>query len=292
MKHAILTPPKPHTITLTIAALSLISTLSISAQQIVDPTLTNRTPQQLVEQLNSVDPETRRLSTIQLMAHRNLTESQLTGFIRNATAPETRHRLIHVAMHRFYATYDPNPQAPQAPLDPIIEPPAPPQQPGDAAQAEPQRGPPGALGIGVHPDYIVRSDQHAMLQGPALLVTTTQPGFPAHLHLQKGDLIEGIDDIPVFGQGFSDESFRNQIKEHDAGDTIMLHLIRGDQRFIANVELASYARLDTINTLMTRHGGDPNQVSVWQEHLKKILDGQSISTQRISIDGFITDNPD
>ncbi|MEX2671131.1 MAG: hypothetical protein WD294_03360 [Phycisphaeraceae bacterium] len=179
--------------------------------------------ERLVAQLADADYDTREQATRALMAYEPLTEEQLTTALGEAEIPEQVHRLRQVAMHRYY--HDLNPI--DAPLD---------------------RGR-GGLGIDLGErgmERVLKADDFSELDGPAVLLTETVPGFPAFVHLHAGDMVIGLDGAR-FASDLTVERFRDYLAEYEAGEEMTLHIVRNGELVDVTLTLDNVARIDSVH---------------------------------------------
>jgi C-terminal processing protease CtpA/Prc len=175
--------------------------------------------ERLIASLTSTDYATREAATTQLMVREDLDDGMMKAAFQAARTPEQTHRLIRIALHRFYRN-----------LNPAV-----------TTSAEVSEG---GLGVATRGGAarIVRPHQHPELPGAAFLVTETLPGFPAYAYLRSGDLILAIGDTPV-----NDEtSFSETIRRYRAGDRVRFRLMRYGHTLEVSFALDSLGRLQDV----------------------------------------------
>lgn len=203
-----------------------------------------------VLELGDPDAAVRDRAMRNMMVRADLTDDQIAEALTRAELPETRHRLIRVAEHRFFArqTAGPVPGADQ-----------------------------GCLGISLStpPEAnIVRPEQHAMLKNPAFLIGRTIPGFPAHAHLKPGDMITGLNGQP-FPDHLSRDAFTMAIKAMAPGTAVTFHVVRDDQKLDVRFRIDSYHRLTIVDPNNNNPAGIGDNMfgQQWRAHLHRLLNG-------------------
>jgi len=180
----------------------------------------NMDHQEILDQLGSEDYVTRQQMTRTLLLDQTLTRQDFSQLITASTSQEQRHRLLAVAMHHT--------------LRQIAE------------QEFPDDGG-GALGVSHRP---VSSQSTPSDLQAAILVADTIPGFPAHAHLEVGDLILSVDGQPL-PEKILAEQFKNLIQHRKNGDTIVLSIDRAGHRTQVSFVMSSAEALSKM------YGGNP-----------------------------------
>jgi len=230
----------PHLAALMIAAI-------LAAPSIADPSLVQQPIDALLADLGDADFEARERATTQLMLRTDLTEDALTEALRQSTSPEAHHRLVRVALHRFYRDYRvddlPAPEADSASL---------------------------GVDLRVPPNRVVRPHQHPQLTSPALLVTRTLPGFPAFAHLRPGDLIFAID-ANRFGDDFDQNMLIEVIQQYKPQQSMTLSVLRNGQAIDITLQLDSLHRLRSVHQQPLPDSEDSAHYAPFQRHLRTLL---------------------
>lgn len=211
----------------------------------------------LFSKLASDDYNTREQATTDLMSAKDLTDSRIEQGFREAANPEVWHRVLRIAMHHYYAALNPN---------------------GEVREDEI-----GALGIEINKDNVIRPDQYPqILQHPAVMITTTRPGFPAHASFRPGDLITAIE-----GQSFDDnldsQDFVQIITQRRAGQQVELTMIRDGEKRTLKIRLDSKRRVEDVAQLVATSGQDPMLYPGWQAKLATLLPPQKPSETRVEL---------
>jgi hypothetical protein len=198
-----------------------------------------------IEQLASPDYGTREDAMRRLMVRLDVTRPELAKIYADAAVPEIRHRLRRVAEHHTireaWQTRVPleGPGSLGVVLQ-VFE--AAITVPEDENIEAPQAMQPGAFPL---------IDRRAATRVYGSRVLRTLPGFPAHAHLQIGDLIIGVDDkfIPVgpeVNPPLANDLIRRLITEQPAGAAIKLVIVRNGKWLRVPVTLASYKALEYV----------------------------------------------
>ena len=165
------------------------------------------------------------------MLRQDVNDAALKAAFEMPLTPEQRHRLVRIALHKYYAQLnsDPAPDSNAAPG-------------------------PGGLGIATgSPDsHIVTPGEHPGLTVPAFLVTETIPGFPAFTRLRPGDLILAIGEKTLSREN---PEFSGLLGGKNSGEEVVLRILRGDREVSITLQLASLDRLKkTYNGAQPREG--------------------------------------
>ncbi len=195
-----------------------------------------------------------------LMTHTKLNDRHLSKVLSNPKSAEQKHRLIKVALHRFYATIK-------------------------LAEIGEEDKKKGALGV-YFPSVkqrvnIVHPHQYSALKKPAMMITHTYPGFPAYVHLRAGDMIIGMDN-KLFPDDLDHEIFSDRIKVHQAGEPFTIQLIRNGKSMSVTLSLARRSRLVALSDEMASVP-HPQAYGPWKRYLKKLM-GDKSAEKPIRID--------
>lgn len=196
--------------------------------------------------LASHDYGSREDAMQRLMVATDVTRDELAKIYADATVPEIRHRLRRVAEHHTireaWQTRVPleGPGSLGVVLQ-VFE--AAISIPEDETIEAPQAMQPGAFPL-IEPRAVA-----TRVYGSRVL--RTLPGFPAHAHLQIGDLIVGVDDkfIPISPEvnpPLANDLIRRLITEQPAGTAIKLVIVRNGKWIRVPVTLASYKALEYV----------------------------------------------
>lgn len=232
-----------HRVTIQLAAWLLTQVITpISAQEMP--------PSNFLEQLGSRDYETRVLATEQLLNSEQIDLDQLATMYQAADSPEQRHRLAHVARHHYLS----------------------------AVRQEGFRKPSGgALGIA---HQAISHEQAPGVDGPAILVAETFPGFPAHGRLRVGDLLIGMNgealpaDLDI---NKAANLFTATVSRQPAGAEVTLWVLRGRERHQVTLRLASH---DALVSMYQRNnvGLTADFELAWQEKFEQLFTTEETPT--------------
>lgn len=178
---------------------------------------------QAVRDLGHESFEARESATAWLMQSGEFTDARLAQALSQSD-PESRHRLARVALHRFFSR--------------------------QGAQNKTNSEDTGALGVdlSLKLNHAVFPSQDPTLQHPAILVSGTLPGFPAHAKLRPGDLILALDGV-YFSDDLDTGRFTETLKQkYKAGQTVVARVRRDRRELEIPITLDSKARLDAVYT--------------------------------------------
>lgn len=156
---------------------------------------------QCLEELNNVDFVIRQTATQQLIQSQDLSASQLDHLYQQAQTPEQKHRLSQVALHHCLR---------------------------DWINAQKDLPPTGSIGIRLH--AIKKTEDKNKPTG--IIVYATLVGFPAHEHLQAGDLITAINKTKLDSTDSKldlSKVLTTLIKQHAPGQLVQLTILRAGQ---------------------------------------------------------------
>ncbi|MFK7790713.1 MAG: PDZ domain-containing protein [Phycisphaeraceae bacterium] len=210
--------------------------VQLDAKVLVNPWV-ERPRDEVVAGLDHEDFTVRESAEAFLLTDDTLSKALLVEMIRQAKAPEQRHRLLRIAEHhvlREMRERDFGPQKQQAGDDEIV--------PGQIQRRA------ASVGYSYEP-VLAHENPHANL--PGVRVIATMPGFPGHAHLRRGDII-----VQINGQGLSNHHrehditnwVRWQIASRQAGDTINFTLLRDGKLFAVDMVCAEGQALDHMYT--------------------------------------------
>ncbi|MBI1375151.1 MAG: hypothetical protein GC159_20725 [Phycisphaera sp.] len=230
--------------------LALVATAVACPHAVADDDAKPATPatpptiDQLVKQLGAESFADREDAMTALMQRDDLDDDKLGAALRAARDPERRHRLLRVALHRFYYSFNPN--------------------------DVPRNQGPGALGIvSISNANVVRPAQDPRLKRPAMIVSQTRPGFPAYVYLRPGDLIIGLGG-QLFDDSLDQTDFSNTIQRYRAGEQLRIALLRGGKRVDVTLTLDSLQRLQDVHQYLVQYAQvqmDPR----WRSHYARLV---------------------
>lgn len=217
----------------------------------------------LVRQLDAESFEQREAATTELMLRADLDDTQLARFLRTAAdSPERRHRLVRIAMHRYFARLEARGDGFPLALEQI------PPGGGPAPHAA------GCIGIDIHRRNVVRPDQVPALKHPALLITSTRVGFPAYALLRPGDMVLSFEGKRIGAELEDDQALVNLIKQSRAGQVVRLVVMRNGKEVPIEMRLDSLERLQGVS-LMLGNTGNPESFGPWVAHLRNMAGGEA-----------------
>jgi C-terminal processing protease CtpA/Prc len=214
---------------------------------------------ELIKRLTHEDFGVREQATEQLMSHATFDEKALRKAFKVQIHPEVRNRLMKVAKHRFFQQ--------MATQFAVI--------PGDR----------GALGIRLSPNnrsdptqYVLYPSDHPSLPNAALVIAQTIPGFPAHIHLRRGDLVIGVNGKPLT-DALTDQDFIARLAPQRKGQKLAMRIVRDGKTREIDVEMGSYTQLINLTygvQYASRRAGEEgldmfDAYPPWQQHLKDLL---------------------
>lgn len=156
---------------------------------------------QRLDELNNADFTIRESATQQMMQSQDLSATELDTLYQLAQTPEQKHRICQIALHHCLR---------------------------DWIKAQKDLPPAGSIGIRLH--AIKQSEDHTRPAG--IVVDATLPGFPAHEHLQAGDLIIAINNTDLNTKDIKlnlSNVLTTIIKQHRPGQTVKLTILRVGQ---------------------------------------------------------------
>ena len=155
--------------------------------------------------------ETREAITRRLMADDTLDLERVAELYRQATNDEQRVRLLHVARHLAVEQM--------------------------AVELIPDENAPQPAALGVAHAYVAPGSMSG-LEAPTVEVMQTIPGFPAHEHLQQGDLILSFNglNVPPLSEN---TGFPSLIQAHPAGQRVTLEVLRNNLTLLITLDLGS-----------------------------------------------------
>ncbi len=174
----------------------------------------------VLDQLKSEDYDTRHEMTRKLLQDQSLSHEDLIRLMSETDSEEQRQRLFDVARHHT--------------LRRIVE------------EEFPDEGG-GSLGVSHRP---ISPEASPGITQAAILVADTIPGFPAHAHLEVGDLILSVDG-QALPERIAAEQFKNLIQDRHCGDRIELTINRRGVSKQVNFIMSSAAALGKM------YGGNP-----------------------------------
>lgn len=188
----------------------------VIAQTYTDP-LADRSRQDVVALLNDEDFVVREQAQTHLLMDDTLDIPALRELIRDVNSDEQRYRLLRVAEHHVLrlvrlAEFGPDALPADAGAD-------------DRVLAAPRR--PASIGFSYS---AFLSQDNPVTNTPGVIVTATMPGFPGHAQLRVGDQIVSINRQTARGINHREllqDWVKNRIGFNQAGDTIILTVIRG-----------------------------------------------------------------
>ncbi len=189
----------------------LVNGKPVKIEAYVNP-LAQRPREEVVALLNDNDFAVRQSAQSHLLADNTIDREAIKAMLTQATTDEQRYRLLHVAEHHV--------------MREIRE-----AEFGEAAARREDNGlfaarQSASVGFSYQPVLAQDNDQ---TRSPAVIVTSTMPGFPGHALLEPGDMIIAVD-----GQnfpGYRDRMdvtgwMKNRISLHQSGETIVLTVLR------------------------------------------------------------------
>lgn len=173
-------------------------------------------PSVVLGQLNEPDYAAREDATRRLLQDQTIPLDDLRALYSRAETPEQRHRVMDVFRHHALRTMR--------------------ERSFDETDAAP------AVGFS---HEVLPAGSMPGIDGPAIHVSATLPGFPAHAFLESGDLIVSVDEQPLPDEVVT-ERFTQVLQRYRAGQMITLGVVRRGERLRMQLRLAGMDALEQI----------------------------------------------